>query len=260
MRLSKLLTIPSTHRIRMQSTKATRIEKDTMGEISVPSDRLWGAQTQRSLENFEIGSNEDKMPMAVIKALAMVKRAAASTFKRSGLIEEQVAGAIERAADEIIEGKINSTHFPLVVWQTGSGTQSNMNVNEVISNRANELLNSPLGSKHPVHPNDHVNKGQSSNDTFPTAMHVAVAIAVHERLLPALEAFKGELAQCISRFEGVVKIGRTHLQDAVPLLLSSEFSAFHQQIVNSIDRIHSSLPRLYQLAQGGTAVGTVPQL
>lgn len=234
-----------------------RIERDTMGEISVPSDRLWGAQTQRSLENFSIGGMEERMPLAVIRALAMIKKAAAIINRKNGSISEQVAGAIEKAADEIVEGRLPPIHFPLVVWQTGSGTQSNMNVNEVISNRAIELLGGEVGSKTPVHPNDHVNKGQSSNDSFPTAMHIAVALGLREKLMPALEALKGELAECMSRFEGIVKIGRTHLQDATPLLVSQEFSGFHQQIVNSIDRLNNCLPRLHQLAQGGTAVGTV---
>ena len=260
-----LLATNSSHRLmRINYTtsapvtgKPLRTEKDTMGEIGVPSEKYWGAQTQRSLENFDIGSPEDRMPMAIVRALAIVKKAAAAVHLKRGRLDEKLATVIEQAADEIITGKIGTAHFPLVVWQTGSGTQTNMNVNEVIANRANEMAGSPLGSKSPVHPNDHVNKSQSSNDSFPTAMHIAAAVSLKDSLIPALEAMRSELQDCTVRFERIVKIGRTHLQDAVPLTLSQEFSAFHMQITNSIDRLQACQPRLYQLAQGGTAVGTV---
>lgn len=234
---------------------STRAEGDTFGEVQVPADRYWGAQTQRSLINFEIG--EERMPMEVIKALALIKMASATVHRKSKQMDERVAQAIEAAAQEVIDGRIGPEHFPLVVWQTGSGTQSNMNVNEVISNRAIELLNGQMGSKSPVHPNDHVNRSQSSNDSFPTAMHLATSLAINSKLLPSLSNLSQQLSKCIDRFRGIIKIGRTHLQDATPLALSDEFSAFKCQVDSGISRLQSTLPRLYQLAQGGTAVGTV---
>ncbi|RIK95486.1 MAG: class II fumarate hydratase [Proteobacteria bacterium] len=231
----------------------TRRESDTFGPIDVPADRYWGAQTQRSLLNFPIG--EERMPLPLIRALGIVKKAAALANQRLGVLEEGLAAAIAQAADEVIEGALED-HFPLVVWQTGSGTQSNMNVNEVIANRANELLGGNLGAKSPVHPNDHVNRSQSSNDTFPTAMHIAAALEINHRLLPALEAMRATLAAKAAAWDDIVKIGRTHLQDATPLTLGQEFSAYAHQIATGIERLHASLNRVYELAQGGTAVGT----
>ncbi|MBW7837394.1 MAG: class II fumarate hydratase [Sphingomonadales bacterium] len=231
----------------------TRRESDTFGPIEVPADRYWGAQTQRSLLNFPIG--EERMPLPLIRALGIIKKAAALANQRLGVLEEGLAAAIAQAADEVIEGALED-HFPLVVWQTGSGTQSNMNVNEVIANRANVLLGGDLGAKSPVHPNDHVNRSQSSNDTFPTAMHVAAALEINHRLLPALEAMRAILAAKAAAWDDIVKIGRTHLQDATPLTLGQEFSAYAHQIATGIERLHASLNRLYELAQGGTAVGT----
>ena len=232
---------------------ATRAETDSFGPIDVPADRYWGAQTQRSRENFAIGGQT--MPIPVVHALAMVKRAAAETNLAQGELEAPLAEAIVAAALEIEAGRLDD-HFPLVVWQTGSGTQSNMNVNEVISNRANETLGSPRGTKKPVHPNDHVNRGQSSNDSFPTAMHIAAAIEVNATLLPALARLRGALADKAKAFDTIIKIGRTHLQDATPVTLGQEFSGYVAQIGNAEARIGMTLPGLYQLAQGGTAVGT----
>ncbi len=237
----------------MSEATEYRSESDSIGEVKVEASRYWGAQTQRSLENFKIGG--ERMPEALIRALGFQKKAAAIANTKLGYLEEELAQVIIIAADEIIAGTL-SEHFPLVVWQTGSGTHSNMNANEVISNRAIELLGGVLGSKEPVHPNDHVNRGQSSNDTFPTAMHIAAAIEVHERLLPALEHMAQALEQKASAFADIVKIGRTHLMDATPLTLGQEFSGYVAQVRNGVARIEATLPRLHQLAQGGTAVGT----
>lgn len=236
-----------------EKSSATRIERDTFGTIEVPADRYWGAQTQRSLQNFRIG--ERRMPYAVIRGLAIVKKACARIHEKTGDIESSLADAIRRAADEIIEGALID-HFPLVVFQTGSGTQSNMNVNEVIANRANEILGHPIGEMSPVHPNDHVNRGQSSNDSFPTAMHIAAVSEIHQRLLPALRHLQTALDIKAEAWSEIIKIGRTHLQDATPLSLGQEFSGYATQIAFGIDRITSALPRLYSIAQGGTAVGT----
>ena len=233
--------------------KATRVETDTFGPVEVPADRYWGAQTQRSLQNFPIG--EERMPGPLIHALGLVKLAAARVNAELGVLEPRIAKAIEQAARDVADGLLDA-HFPLVVWQTGSGTQTNMNVNEVIANRANELLGGTRGAKHPVHPNDHVNRGQSSNDCFPTAMHIAAAREVHARLMPALEHLLAELAAKRDAFAGIIKIGRTHLQDAVPLTLGQEFSGYVQQVENALVRLRAVLPRVYELAQGGTAVGT----
>jgi fumarate hydratase class II len=231
----------------------TRIETDTMGAIAVPAERLWGAQTQRSLENFRIGG--ERMPLPLVHALGVIKGAAARANRNLGLLDARLAEAIEAAAAEVAEGKLDA-EFPLVVWQTGSGTQSNMNANEVIANRANLALGGELGAKSPVHPNDHVNMSQSSNDTFPSAMHVAAAREITGKLLPALRAMHGELAAKAAAWDGIVKIGRTHTQDATPLTLGQEFSGYARQVEAGIERIELALPGLYQLAQGGTAVGT----
>jgi len=237
----------------MSGDKRARVETDTFGPIEVPADRYWGAQTQRSLQNFRIGS--ETMPEPLVRALGIVKRAAARVNRDLGGLEPRLADAIMRAAQEVIDGKL-AGHFPLVVWQTGSGTQSNMNANEVIANRANEILGAPLGSKSPVHPNDHVNRGQSSNDTFPTAMHIAAVEQVQHQLLPALEHLAAGLHAKAGAFKDIVKIGRTHLQDATPLTLGQEFSGYVTQVGYGIARLKQALPRLCQLAQGGTAVGT----
>ncbi|MEO1093177.1 MAG: class II fumarate hydratase [Pseudomonadota bacterium] len=231
----------------------TRQESDTFGPIDVPSDRYWGAQTQRSLQNFKIGT--ETMPKPVVRALGIVKLAACRVNQRLGVLDPALGKAMEAAASEVVDGKLDD-HFPLVVWQTGSGTQSNMNGNEVISNRANEMLGEPLGTKKPVHPNDHVNLGQSSNDTFPTAMHVAAAEEVHNRLVPALEHLEAALAAKVAAFDGIIKIGRTHTQDATPLTLGQEFSGYYTQVRYGIERLRRALPGVLQLAQGGTAVGT----
>ncbi|KAJ3054119.1 fumarase fum1 [Rhizophlyctis rosea] len=231
-----------------------RAERDTFGELQVPAEKYWGAQTQRSLQNFNIGGPLERIPEPVIKAFAIVKKAAAQVNMETHL-DKKVGGAIVQAADEVISGKLKD-HFPLVVWQTGSGTQTNMNVNEVIANRAIEILGGELGSKKPVHPNDHVNNGQSSNDTFPTAMHVAAAIEFNESLIPALEKLEKALHEKSQAFDKIIKIGRTHLQDATPLTLGQEFSGYTQQVAYGIERVKATLPRLYNLAQGGTAVGT----
>ncbi|KAG1716541.1 hypothetical protein ID866_593 [Astraeus odoratus] len=231
-----------------------RQERDTFGEIQVPADRYWGAQTQRSLQNFDIGGPAERLPAPLIKAFGVLKKAASVVNVSYGL-DPKVGEAIQKAADEVISGKLID-HFPLVVFQTGSGTQSNMNVNEVISNRAIELLGGELGSKKPVHPNDHVNMSQSSNDTFPTAMHVAAVIEIHHSLLPALVELRDALQAKADAFKDIIKIGRTHLQDATPLTLGQEFSGYVQQIENGIHRVKDVVPRLSLLAQGGTAVGT----
>ncbi len=230
-----------------------RIEKDTLGEMRVPGDRYYGCQTARSLENFNIGA--ERMPIEVIRALGMVKKAAAIVNYQSGLLPDTVADAIIAAADEVMSGVLDA-HFPLSLWQTGSGTQTNMNVNEVIANRAIEMLGGTLGSKSPVHPNDHVNMGQSSNDVFPTAMYIATMLEIHQRLLPAIEAMHAVLAEKTEAFKDIVKIGRTHLMDATPLTLGQEFSGYVQQVENSLGRVKHTLPMLQQLAIGGTAVGT----
>jgi fumarate hydratase, class II len=232
---------------------ATRIETDSMGPIAVRADRYWGAQTERSLHHFAIGN--DRMPIAVVHALGLLKRAATAVNRELGLLDARRAELIARAADEVIAGKLDA-HFPLSVWQTGSGTQTNMNVNEVIANRAIELAEGKLGSKDPVHPNDHVNLSQSSNDTFPTAMHVAAALAITRRLVPSVQALRDALAAKAREFAGIVKIGRTHLQDAVPLTLGQEFSGYVAQLDGALARIDATLPGLLALAIGGTAVGT----
>jgi len=231
----------------------TRTETDTFGPIEVASDRYWGAQAQRSLGNFRIGW--EKQPQPIVRALGIVKRAAAEANMALGGLDPKLGQAIVRAADEVIEGKLDD-HFPLVVWQTGSGTQSNMNANEVISNRAIEMLGGERGSKKPVHPNDHVNMSQSSNDTFPTAMHIACAEEIVHRLLPALAKLRNALNDKANAWRRIIKIGRTHTQDATPLTLGQEFSGYVQQVENGIKRIELTLPDLMQLAQGGTAVGT----
>lgn len=230
-----------------------RVESDSLGEIKVPSEHYWGAQTQRSLENFRIGI--EKIPESLIKALTIVKLAAAKVNMKYGSLEEQVGNAICQAAEEIMSGKL-SNEFPLVVWQTGSGTQTNMNMNEVISNRAIEILGGKLGSKYPVHPNNHVNYGQSSNDTFSTAMHIAAAQQVNELLIPNLEKLYEALSDKVHEFQNIIKVGRTHLQDATPLTLGQEFSGYTMQIKKGIERVKSTLSDVYELAQGGTAVGT----
>ena len=231
----------------------TRTETDTFGPIEVAADRYWGAQSQRSLGNFKIGW--EKQPLPVVRALGIVKRAAAETNRDLGKLDAKLAETIVAAANEVIEGKLND-HFPLVVWQTGSGTQSNMNANEVISNRAIEMLGGEMGSKKPVHPNDHVNMSQSSNDTYPTAMHVACAEQVVHDLLPALKHLHAALKAKSDAWQGIIKIGRTHTQDATPLTLGQEFGGYAQQVENGIKRIEMTLPALMELAQGGTAVGT----
>ncbi|KAE8294212.1 Fumarate hydratase, mitochondrial [Larimichthys crocea] len=231
-----------------------RLERDTFGELKVPADKYYGAQTVRSTMNFKIGGPSERMPIQVIKAFGILKRAAAEVNKDYGL-DPKIADAIVQAADEVSAGKLDD-HFPLVVWQTGSGTQSNMNVNEVISNRAIEIMGGKLGSKDPVHPNDHVNKSQSSNDTFPTAMHIAAATEVHQVLLPGLQTLHDALAAKSEEFKDIIKIGRTHTQDAVPLSLGQEFGGYVQQVKYSIERVKAAMPRVYELAAGGTAVGT----
>ena len=231
----------------------TRTETDTFGPIEVAVDRYWGAQTQRSLQNFRIGG--ERMPAPVVHALGVVKRAAALANMGLGQLDRKLGDTIAAAAQEVIDGKLDD-HFPLVVWQTGSGTQSNMNANEVISNRAIEMLGGERGSKKPVHPNDHVNRSQSSNDSFPTAMHIAAVMEIHRLLLPALRHLQGALAAKEKEFADVIKIGRTHLQDATPITLGQEFSGYATQIAYGIARVEAALPRLCMLAQGGTAVGT----
>jgi fumarate hydratase, class II len=234
-------------------TAATRIESDSMGEIAVPADRYWGAQTQRSLENFRIGG--ERMPAVLIHAFGLLKQAAAETNMALGDLGSTLGAAIVKAAAEVASGKLDD-EFPLVVWQTGSGTQTNMNANEVIASRANEMLTGKRGGKSPVHPNDHVNMGQSSNDSFPTAMHIAAVRQVHMSLLPALKHLDEALDKKSRAFADIVKIGRTHLQDATPITLGQEFSGYAAQVSAGIDRVNACLPRLYPLAQGGTAVGT----
>lgn len=231
----------------------TRTETDTFGPIEVEADKYWGAQAQRSLGNFKIGW--EKQPAPIIRALGIVKKAAAEANMALGKMDPELGKVIIKAAEEVIEGKLDA-HFPLVVWQTGSGTQSNMNANEVISNRAIEMLGGEMGSKKPVHPNDHVNMSQSSNDTFPTAMHIACAEEVVHRLIPALQVLRNALNDKANAWKDIIKIGRTHTQDATPVTLGQEFSGYAQQIENGIKRIEMTLPMLMELAQGGTAVGT----
>ena len=231
----------------------TRIETDTFGPIEVAADRYWGAQAQRSLGNFKIGW--EKQPLPIVRALGIVKRAAAETNMELGILDKKIGETIVKAAQEVIDGKLND-HFPLVVWQTGSGTQSNMNANEVISNRAIEMLGGEMGSKKPVHPNDDVNMSQSSNDTYPTAMHIACAEQIIHDLLPALKKLQSALEKKQDEFKDIIKIGRTHTQDATPLTLGQEFSGYATQVKNGVERIEMTLPKLMQLAQGGTAVGT----
>jgi fumarate hydratase, class II len=233
--------------------KPTRTETDTFGPIEVDASKYWGAQAQRSLQNFKIGW--EKQPASVVRALGIIKRAAAETNMGLGHLDKVIGAAVINAAQEVIEGKLND-HFPLAVWQTGSGTQSNMNANEVISNRAIEMLGGVMGSKKPVHPNDHVNMSQSSNDTYPTAMHIACVEEIHHRLLPALQHLRNALNDKAMQWAKIIKIGRTHTQDATPVTLGQEFSGYCQQVQNGITRIEQTLPMLMQLAQGGTAVGT----
>ena len=231
----------------------TRTESDSFGPLEVPSEKYWGAQTQRSIMNFPIGW--EKQPVAIVRALGVIKKACAQANKASGDLDANLADAIVQAAGEVIDGKFDD-NFPLVVWQTGSGTQSNMNANEVIANRAIEILGGVIGSKDPVHPNDHCNMGQSSNDTFPTAMHIAAAMMVRDVLLPGLEKLASGLEQKSEEFKDIIKIGRTHTQDATPLTLGQEFSGYAHQIRQGIARVKACLPGIYELAQGGTAVGT----
>ncbi len=235
------------------TTTSTRIETDTMGEMKVERTRYWGAQTQRSLLNFDVG--EDRMTRPTIRALGILKKAAALANFELGKLPKDKMEAICRAADEVIEGKLDA-HFPLVVWQTGSGTQTNMNANEVISNRAIEMLGGEMGSKKPIHPNDHVNMSQSSNDSFPTAMHIAAVEEVEDRLLPALKKFHAALAEKEKAFAKIIKVGRTHLMDATPLTLGQEFSGYRMQLEIGIERVNQAIERVRHLAQGGTAVGT----
>lgn len=236
-----------------ENNNATRTESDSIGEIEVPANRYWGAQTQRSLENFPIGI--EKMPKSLVRALGIQKKSAALTNVEIGDLDEKIGNAIVQAADEVIEGT-HDDEFPLAVWQTGSGTQSNMNANEVIANRAIEILGGTIGGKDPVHPNDHVNMGQSSNDTFPTVMHISAVEDIHSNLIPSLEKLHNALDKKAKDFADIVKIGRTHMQDATPLTLGQEFSGYAKQIEYGIARVKDTLPRLLQLAQGGTAVGS----
>ena len=232
---------------------ATRTETDSFGPLEVPADKYWGAQTQRSIMNFPIGW--EKQPVPIVRALGVIKKACAMANKELGNLDGERADAIMQAAGEVFEGKFDD-NFPLVVWQTGSGTQSNMNSNEVIANRAIEIMGGVIGSKDPVHPNDHCNMGQSSNDTFPTAMHIASAMTAHDVLLPGLEKLHAAMQAKVEEFDGIIKIGRTHTQDATPLTLSQEFSGYTHQIAMGIQRVKDALGRIYELAQGGTAVGT----
>jgi len=231
----------------------TRTETDSFGPLEVPADKYWGAQTQRSIMNFPIGW--EKQPIAIVRALGVIKKACAQANVAQGSLDEERGRAIIQAAGEVFEGKFDD-NFPLVVWQTGSGTQSNMNANEVIANRAIELMGGTIGSKDPVHPNDHCNMGQSSNDTFPTAMHIATAMTARDVLLPGLEKLHGALQKKVEEFDGIIKIGRTHTQDATPLTLSQEFSGYTHQVAMGIARVRDALGRIYELAQSGTAVGT----
>ena len=231
----------------------TRTETDSFGPLEVPADKYWGAQTQRSIMNFPIGW--ERQPVAIVRALGVIKKAAAIVNEGFGDLDPTLSKAIQQAATEVIEGKFDD-NFPLVVWQTGSGTQSNMNANEVISNRAIEMLGGEMGSKDPVHPNDHCNMGQSSNDTFPTAMHVAIGMQARDVLLPGLQKLHDALVAKSEEFKDIIKIGRTHTQDATPLTLGQEFSGYAHQVKKGIERVNACLPDIYELAQGGTAVGT----
>ena len=233
--------------------QATRTETDSFGPLEVPADHYWGAQTQRSLKNFPIGW--ERQPVAIVRALGIIKQAAATVNMGQGKLDEKLGAAIVQAAAEVAAGKLDD-HFPLVVWQTGSGTQSNMNANEVISNRAIEILGGEMGTKSPVHPNDHCNMSQSSNDTFPTAMHIAAAMTAHQVLLPGLNKLHDALAEKAEAFRDIIKIGRTHTMDATPLTLGQEFSGYVRQVEQGIERIESALINIFELAQGGTAVGT----
>jgi fumarate hydratase class II len=237
----------------MNDQPNTRLESDSMGEIAVPADRYWGAQTQRSLQNFRIGG--ERMPVPLVRALGLVKQAAAETNMKLGVLDRKLGEAIGKAAAEVVAGTLDE-HFPLVVWQTGSGTQSNMNANEVIAGRANELLAGKRGGKSPVHPNDHVNMGQSSNDSFPSAMHIAAGEQAARAVIPALKHLQQALAAKAAAFADIIKIGRTHLQDATPVTLGQEFSGYAAQVQLGIARVEACLPRIWPLAQGGTAVGT----
>ncbi|CAM3068839.1 fumarase, class II [Paracoccus aminovorans] len=234
-------------------TKTTRTETDSFGPLEVPGDKYWGAQTQRSIQNFPIGW--EKQPVAIVRALGVIKQAAAQVNMATGNLDPKLGEAMVQAAQEVVAGKFDD-NFPLVVWQTGSGTQSNMNANEVISNRAIEILGGELGSKKPVHPNDHVNMGQSSNDTFPTAMHVAIAMQARDVLIPGLEKLHKALVAKSEEFKDIIKIGRTHTQDATPLTLGQEFGGYAHQVAKGIERVKLALGDIYELAQGGTAVGT----
>jgi fumarate hydratase, class II len=237
----------------MTDQKSTRTETDSFGPLEVPSDKYWGAQTQRSIINFPIGW--ERQPVAIVRALGVIKKAAAAVNEGFGDLDPALSKAIQAAAQEVIDGKFDD-NFPLVVWQTGSGTQSNMNANEVISNRAIEMLGGVMGSKKPVHPNDHVNMGQSSNDTFPTAMHVAIGMMARDTLLPGLHKLHAALVEKSHAFKDIIKIGRTHTQDATPLTLGQEFGGYAHQVRKGIERVEACLPDIYELAQGGTAVGT----
>jgi len=232
---------------------ATRTESDSFGPLEVPADKYWGAQTQRSIMNFPIGW--ERQPVAVVRALGVIKKACAQANKENGKLDATLADAIVEAASEVVDGKLDD-NFPLVVWQTGSGTQSNMNANEVIANRAIEILGGVIGSKDPVHPNDHCNMGQSSNDTFPTAMHISAAMTAHNVVLPGLAHLHFALDAKVKEFDGIIKIGRTHTMDATPLTLAQEFSGYSHQVAMGIERVKGALGRIYELAQGGTAVGT----
>ncbi len=232
---------------------STRTERDTMGEMQVPAEALYGAQSARSLMNFDIG--KEKMPPEIIKAFGILKKACALVNNELGVLPDDKKDLIVQAADEVIQGKLNQ-HFPLSVWQTGSGTQTNMNVNEVISNRANQIVGSELGSKKPIHPNDDVNKSQSSNDTFPTAMHIAAVLEINELLIPKVSQLMKTFEGKVKQFEGIIKIGRTHLMDATPLTLAQEFSGYVTQLKHGLKRIENCMPHLFELALGGTAVGT----
>ncbi|KAL9948722.1 fumarase fum1 [Verticillium nonalfalfae] len=253
---SQVCTTRTLHTTIARMSASTRTETDAFGALQVPADRYWGAQTERSLENFKINQPQDRMPPPIIKAFGILKGAAATVNMRYGL-DETIGKAIQQAAAEVAEGKLLD-HFPLVVWQTGSGTQSNMNANEVISNRAIEILGGEMGSKTPVHPNDHVNRSASSNDTFPTVMHIAAVLEMESELIPAIRSLRDALQVKVDDFEAkkIIKIGRTHLQDATPLTLAQEFSGYVAQLDAGIARVQSSLPDLRLLAQGGTAVGT----
>ena len=253
MRAGRLEGLRFPHRIGGLAMAATRTETDSFGPLEVPADRYWGAQTQRSILNFPIGW--EKQPVAIVRALGIIKQAAADVNMAGGVLDPKLGAAIAAAAAEVVEGKLDD-HFPLVVWQTGSGTQSNMNANEVISNRAIEMLGGEMGSKKPVHPNDHVNMGQSSNDTFPTAMHIAVAMTARDVTLPGLQKLHGALVDKAAAFADIIKIGRTHTQDATPLTLGQEFGGYAFQVEQGIKRVTHALHNIYPLAQGGTAVGT----